>query len=184
MADMFRANGVESPAWPVVSAALESAGAERFEEMGTRGFVLPGAAEAVAALADVPDVVQSLLTGNILPNARMKVTAVGLGAGLDFEVGAYGSDSDDRAELVKVAQARASAVYGGPFGAENTVLVGDTPRDVTAGAQGGAHVIAVASGLYPVAQLAEAGTATVLADLRDTAGFVAEIVRLTGSSAA
>src|SRR3954447_21089941 len=41
MADMFRAHAFESPAWPVVYAALEDAGAEFFGEMSARGFVLP-----------------------------------------------------------------------------------------------------------------------------------------------
>jgi phosphoglycolate phosphatase len=37
-------------------------------------------------------VIQSLLTGNIQPNAVVKTSAFGLDRWLDYEVGAYGSD--------------------------------------------------------------------------------------------
>ena len=50
---------------------------------------------------------QSLLTGNIAPNAVVKVSAFGLQRWLDLEIGAYGSDDADRLRLVPVALERA-----------------------------------------------------------------------------
>jgi len=176
--DMFEAHGLAVPAWPVVHDALQRAGAERFNAMRERGSVLPGVTEAVETLAIDPNIIQSVLTGNIPENARMKVTAVGLGAAFDFEVGAYGSDGDDRAELVAVAQSRASDRYRESFTVHNTVLIGDTPRDIDAGLRGGAEVIAVATGEHSVDELRAAGARLVLASLIDTDLVTAQVARL------
>jgi phosphoglycolate phosphatase-like HAD superfamily hydrolase len=68
-------------------------------------------------------------------------------------------DDEARANLVSIAQERASAKYGVKFNKTNTVLIGDTPRDVQAGRNGGAHVVAVASGSDSMEALrAEGGT--------------------------
>ena len=178
MRDLFESSGLPTPPWPEVEVALADAGAAHLEAMRSRGAALPGASSALAALAEVPNVVQSLLTGNIEPNARMKLTAVGLADVLDFSVGAYGDDSDDRAALVGLAQRRASQRYGRTFGPQNTLLIGDTPRDVDAGLRGGAHVLAVATGIDSVEVLQEAGGLLVLPDLCDTGRVVAEVTRL------
>jgi phosphoglycolate phosphatase len=179
MRDLFERHGYDVPPWHDVEAALVAAGEDRTSAMRDRGTALPGAARAIEALATIEGIVQALLTGNIKANARMKVTAVGLGAGIDFDAGAYGSDAEDRAELVAVAQSRASAAHGQPFGPTNTVLIGDTPRDVDAGRRGGAHVIAVASGSDSAGELEAAGAVCVVRDLLDTDGLVATIRRLT-----
>ncbi len=148
--------------------ALAAALAARVELIRQRGRALPGAAAALWALAASPGVVQSLLTGNIEPNARLKLAAFGLGRGVDFDVGAYGSDDGHRPNLVEVARRKAAAKYGIAFGPASTVLIGDTPLDVLAGREGGARVVAVASGRSTVAELRAAGADAVLADLVDT----------------
>ncbi|GLX02191.1 hypothetical protein Misp02_62770 [Microtetraspora sp. NBRC 16547] len=79
----------------------------------------------LSALAGRPDVVQSVLTGNMEPIAIGKLTAFGLDRFVDFEAGAYGMDHEERPRLVRLAQQRASAKYGYAFTAENTVLIGD-----------------------------------------------------------
>jgi phosphoglycolate phosphatase-like HAD superfamily hydrolase len=71
-----------------------------------------------------------------------------------------------------VAQGRAIAKYDVSFHRANTVLVGDTPRDVRAGREGGARVVAVASGLDSVEALRAEGADVVLPDLRDTRAVV------------
>lgn len=179
MREMFGAHGLEMPPWQSVFNALQDAGAARLEAMRRRGSVLPGVREALSALDEVPGVVQSLLTGNILPNARMKMTALGLDNAVDFEAGAYGSDSDSRPDLVGVAQRRASAKYNRDFHSTNTILIGDTKRDIEAGRNGGAQVIAIATGAYTVAELVSVGYATVMDDLRDTGRLLAEVARLS-----
>ena len=61
----------------------------------------PARAEALAALSARPGVVQTVVTGNIRPVAEIKLGALGPDAGIDFEVGGYGTDDGVRATLVR-----------------------------------------------------------------------------------
>lgn len=180
MTETLRAHGIEP-----TSALLDGFSrllAERFtrmrDEIAARGRVLPGAREALAALAGHAQVVQSLLTGNMLPIATCKLTAFGLHELVDFDVGAYGGDRVERPPLVEVARARAHRKYGHRFDADTTVLIGDTLHDVAAGREGGARVVAVATGPSDAAALRAAGAHTVLTDLRDTAAVVDAVLPL------
>ena len=80
-----------------------------------RGRALPGAEAALAALGRRPDVVQSLLTGNVEANALVKLAAFRLDGYLDFEVGGFGSDHRHRPSLVGVARRKAEQKYGLAF---------------------------------------------------------------------
>jgi phosphoglycolate phosphatase-like HAD superfamily hydrolase len=147
--------------------ALATAMAERAELVRERGHALPGAHEALQRLADEPDVVQSLLTGNIEANAQVKLSAFGLERHLDFGIGAYGSDHRRRGELVAIALRKAGERRGLDLTPGDVVLIGDTPLDVAAALEGGARAVAVASGPYDEDELREAGAHVVLADLTD-----------------
>ncbi|MEV8636380.1 haloacid dehalogenase-like hydrolase [Streptosporangium sp. NPDC051023] len=151
----------------------------RIEEIRDHGRVLPGAREALAALAARPDVVQSVLTGNMKPIAISKLAAFSLDEYVDFEIGAYGLDHGERPPLVRLAQVRAADKYGGEFDEHGTVLVGDTPYDVQAGHHGGARVVAVATGASDEAALRRAGAELVLADLADTDAVVRAVLGTT-----
>ena len=157
---------------PAFSDALAAALAAKEGEIRTVGEALPGAEAALAAVGRSPGVVQSLLTGNIEPNAAVKLAAFGLDVYLDFDVGGFGSDDAHRPNLVAVARRKAKKKYGIEFGPATTVLVGDTPLDVAAGIQGGARVVAVATGPFGPEQLRAAGAEVVLYDLRDTASVL------------
>lgn len=142
-----------------LTASLE----RRAERIRIDGHAKPGAAACIEALSREPDVVQSLLTGNIAPNARIKLEAFGLERHLDFEIGAYGSDHRMRPELVAIAVGKARAKLGGEFA---PVLVGDTPLDIAAAKSAGARAVAVATGPFGVDELGDADA--VLPDLSDT----------------
>ena len=161
--------------WPEFAGALAEALVELEPVMRARGRALPGAREAIAALAQVDGTVQSVLTGNIRPNAATKLEAFGLARHLDLDVGAYGSDDAWRPGLVSIARERLRAERGDGIGAEVIVLVGDTPRDVEAGREGGARVVGVATGLHTVDELAAAGADAVLQDLRDGDAVLAAV---------
>jgi phosphoglycolate phosphatase len=137
---------------------------------------LPGAEAALAALADVPGVVQSLLTGNVRPLAEAKLAPLGLTAHLDLDAGAYGNEHEIRSELVHLARDRAAAAYGGDFGGQATVLVGDTPLDIEAAQATGARAVGVATGQFPLAELEAAGPDALLPDLTDTAAVLAAVL--------
>ncbi|MFC4052531.1 HAD family hydrolase [Actinomadura syzygii] len=157
--------------------ALASTFEARRAELPARGHVLPGARAALKTLAARPDVIQSALTGNARRIAECKLTAFGLTDFFDLDAGAYGEDALERPPLVKLAQHRASRQYGEQFTASNTVLIGDTPHDVRAAHEGGAHVVAVATGTTPAAALRLSGAESVLPDLSDTPGVIAAILR-------
>jgi len=149
---------------------------EHTELLRRRGRALPGAKEALAAVGELPGVVQTLLSGNLRAVAVTKLRVFDLDQYVDFEVGAYGDDEEDRSKLVTVAQARAEEKYGMVFERTNTVILGDSLSDVETGRKGGARVIGVASGRSSTEELREAGAEVVLDDLREV-GRVVEIVR-------
>ncbi|MGP4026409.1 HAD hydrolase-like protein [Actinomadura sp. 3N407] len=86
-------------------------------------------------------------------------------------------DGIERPPLVKLARQRAARRYGEEFGASNTVLIGDTPHDVRAGHEGGAHVVAVATGATSAPDLRLSGAEVVLPDLTDTPRVVQAILQ-------
>jgi phosphoglycolate phosphatase-like HAD superfamily hydrolase len=181
--EVLRLAGIADPEREAVP--FQAAVAARVDEINPyireRGRVLPGAAEAIAALAamsrqDHSLVIQSLLTGNIPAVAAAKIGALGLTEHLDLSIGAYGDHSSIRADLVPVAQQKATARYGGDFAGHATVLIGDTPDDIGAARAHGARSVGVASGSYTAAELAAAGADAVLPSLAGTARTVAAIV--------
>jgi phosphoglycolate phosphatase len=157
---------------------LNVAAPEFSERVRAHGRALPGAAEAIAALAAPSGglVVQSVLTGNIRALADAKLGALGLTTHLDLDAGAYGDVHEDRAELVHLARRRAGRAYGRDFGGTATVIVGDTPLDVRAALVTGARAVGVATGYASAAELAAAGAHAVLPDLADTESVVAAIL--------
>jgi phosphoglycolate phosphatase len=142
--------------------------ANHLDELRRRGRALPGAAEVLRALSRRDDVTQSVLTGNTRPSAEIKLRAFGLDRYLDFDIGAYGTDDDTRANLVAIARLRAEKARGHPFADGQTVLIGDTPNDVAAARESGARIIAVATGRDTPDDLRAAGADTVLDDLTDS----------------
>jgi phosphoglycolate phosphatase len=176
-----RADGPGERMLEPFSAELAAALEARRDDLVRHGQLLPGAAQALATVAGLDGVVQSVLTGNSKPTAVLKLRAFGLDSYVDFEIGGYGSEAYPKGTLLRVARQRASEKHGVTFGEEVTVYIADSPRDVEAARIGGARSLAVASGRASNAELRDAGAAAVLPDLTDTAGLIAEIVRLTGA---
>ena len=127
--------------------------------------VLPGVRELIGALAARHDVHLGLVTGNVKGGARAKLGSVGLWE--YFPVGAFGCDHEVRDELPPVALDRAGVHWGRPFRGEDTVVIGDTPRDVACGKAVGAATVAVTTGRFPAAALERAGADRVLPGFAD-----------------
>jgi phosphoglycolate phosphatase-like HAD superfamily hydrolase len=161
---------------PAFSEALVSALAAKAAVIRERGRALAGARDILDALDRTDGVVQSLLTGNVQPNALLKLASFELDGYLDFEVGGFGSDHHHRPSLVQVARDKAERKYGTAFDGPATVLVGDTPLDVAAGKAGGARVVAVATGPYRVEELRATEADAVLEDLGDTGAALRAIL--------
>jgi phosphoglycolate phosphatase len=131
------------------------------------GRILPGVLELLPRLHRPPEIVQSVLTGNLAPNAALKVKAFGLERWLDLEVGAYGSDDRDRTVLVPVAMAKAEERYGHRFDPQEVWVVGDTPRDLECARAGGARCLLAGTGRYSFEELEGLGADAVVRDLTD-----------------
>jgi phosphoglycolate phosphatase-like HAD superfamily hydrolase len=143
------------------------------DDMRRDGVLMPGAKEAVAAVAADERFVPAVVTGNLEPNARLKLRVFGLDRYIDPDAGAYASDDEHRPALVAVAQKRAEERYGERFTRENTVIVGDSLEDVRTGIEGGARVVGVAAGRTSAGVLRDAGADVVLPDLTDVERLLA-----------
>jgi len=136
--------------------------------LARQGRALPGAHKTLARLAEEAAIHQSVLSGNLRAVARIKLAVFGLLPYLDLHSGAYGDDSPHRPTLVGIAQARASQRLAHRFTPDNTILIGDTPKDIAAALEGGAKTLAIASGKSSADELRAAGAAVVLPDLQET----------------
>lgn len=124
--------------------------------------VLPGARELVTALHAETDVILGLATGNVEPAAWAKLRRGDLDRFFGF--GAFGSDSADRAELTRLAVARARDRAGADA---DIVLVGDTVHDVKCAAAAGVPCLGVATGNASEATLTAAGARWAVETLED-----------------
>ncbi|MGP3955390.1 HAD family hydrolase [Nonomuraea sp. 3N208] len=174
-------NGIlaEDDHLPRFLSALAAAFADRRGRLAKEGRMMPGARDALKSVSRLDGVVQTVLTGTIKSNAVHKLTAFGLDKYIDFELGGYGEEPYPKATLLQVAQGRAKQRLGTPFTAANTVMIGDSTRDVQAAKIGGAAVIGVASGRSMSTELREAGADLVLPDLSNASEVVAAVAGLT-----
>src|SRR5690606_7497615 len=98
----------------------------------------------------------------------------------DSDVGGSGERPTPKSSVLQVARGRAKERLGVPFTSANTVLIGDSTRDVQAARIGGAAMVGVASGRPTAAERREAGADVVLPDLSNAAEVVAAVAALTG----
>ena len=155
--------------WKVYLAELEA-------RIGSEPVtVLPGVRELIGALAERGDVFRGLLTGNVRGGAGLKLTSAGLWE--HFPVGAFGSDHEIRNQLPHFALRRARAHWNRNFGSEDTVVIGDTPRDVECGKAMGAATVAVATGRFSAVELGQAGADRVLPGFADVRAAMTALLR-------
>jgi phosphoglycolate phosphatase-like HAD superfamily hydrolase len=122
---------------------------------GSRGYeVLPGVEELLPKLID-EGYLLGIVTGNVEAAAHIKLHRANLNRFFSF--GGYGSDSDERGKLTRIALKRASLVYGQEIERDQTFAVGDTPLDVTGAHAAGIECVGVGSHKYTADQLREAG---------------------------
>ena len=134
----------------------------------------PGVRALLEALESDARVTLGLLTGNIEPNARLKLAP--LDANRFFPFGAFGSDHEDRYRLPAIAVERARATVGVSFTGPEVVIVGDSIHDVLCGRDLGVRAVAVATGKTSSERLAGVSPDALLADFSDTPAGVAAIL--------
>jgi phosphoglycolate phosphatase-like HAD superfamily hydrolase len=157
---------------PAVLHHLERELALCVDRIASEGSACPGGEAALRALAAIDSVEQTVLTGNIAPNALLKLAAFGLDRYLDLDAGAYGEGHSDRRKLLSLAWSRQRELRGTEFLPGQTWIVGDTPRDFECASAGGAHCLLVATGRHDFDELDALGADVVLSDLSDTDAVV------------
>jgi len=110
-------------------------------------------------------------TGNVHEGARLKLERVGVFE--EFAFGGFGSDAEDRSELLRHGAERGAAHLGVARAACRVVVIGDTPKDIAAAAAIGAECIAVATGSFTVAELDAAGATHAYASLSSPGALAA-----------
>lgn len=145
---------------------LEQVLAERAALVAAEGRVLAGVREILTGLR-AAGATQTVLTGNIKPNAVVKLSAFGLDELVDVGVGAFGSDHAERPRLLPLVLDRAAQAYGRRWRPEETWVVGDTEFDHECAAASGARCLLVATGGQSYEQLSTLGADAVLPDLSD-----------------
>ena len=142
-------------------------------EYAQRTQALPGVLEALCAFNQL-GVVQTVVTGNIEPIARMKMAAAKVDEHLRLDVGGYGSDHRVRAQLVHTSARRIADAIG-RVEPHRVWVVGDTPRDLECARAAGVRCLLVATGTNSYDRLAALGADAVFADLRDLDRLLAVI---------
>lgn len=131
-----------------------------------------GILELISQLRQRTDTMLGLQTGNIQPTAQIKLDAAGLDP-TSFLIGAYGSDSAKREELIPFALDRATEVSGRKPHLADVIVIGDTPSDIECAKANGVRSIAVATGSYSSADLVQYDPDFLLDDLSDTSTVIA-----------
>ncbi len=136
------------------------------------GFqVMPGVPDLLEALSRIPHLALGLATGNLEQGAYIKLRRAGLGSYFSF--GGFGSDSENRTELVRAAIRRAGEHLKGDVPLDSVYVIGDTPRDVLCGKEAGARTVAVATGGSSVEELATHDPDHLFEDFTSTDAVVA-----------
>lgn len=178
LTDLLEINGIGVDDDEVVLSLMDAV-ARRCETFGEDllaggGGPLPGAHEAVAALAADPRLHQGIVTGNMRRTALLKLRLCGFDGLPDPGLGAFGDHHADRAHLVREALAAARA-RGVDVTPGRSVVVGDHVHDVRGARAAGAVCVAVATGRVSADDLRAAGAHTVLPDLTDPDALLAAV---------
>ena len=179
LTDLLVRNGLEVDDDDELITATMNAVAERCEKFADDlvaggGGPLPGAHDAVRALAADPLVHQGVVTGNMRRTALLKLRVCGFDGLPDPSLGAFGDHHSDRAHLVSdaITLARGQGIDVSP---NRTVVVGDHVHDVRGALQAGARCIGVATGRVSADDLHAAGAHIILPDLTDADALLAAV---------
>jgi len=134
------------------------------------GRALPGVAELLEHLSTQSPHVLALLTGNTEDGARAKLARYQLDH--YFAFGAYGHEREHRDELGHLALERARQSTGKSIDPADSIIIGDTPKDIACARAAGFHCIAVATGRFSVKELAEHRPDAVLDTLAPVSAFL------------
>ena len=133
-------------------------------------WLMPGVEALLEDLSLRENVVLGLETGNIEPAAFLKLGRGSIGHYFSF--GGFGSDNEDRTELVRIAIERVRNLNGAVITNENVFIIGDSSHDIIAGRDLGINTLAVCTGLAEPDTLLAESPSRLLEDLSDTQHFL------------
>ena len=146
-------------------------------ELRARGGVHPGVRDVLERLDAIDGVRQTLVTGNIVANSAIKLAAFDLTDLFDHEVGAYGTDSADRLQLVPIALERVERLRGERYEPDEVWVIGDTPADLACARAGGVRCLLVGTGAPGWDGVRDLGAEHALPDLSDVEQVVELLTR-------
>ena len=129
----------------------------------------PGIPQVLARVEDVAGLAPGLATGNFVKGAALKLGSAGIDTGR-FAYGAYGDESENRDDIVRLAIDRAREHAGAD---PVPVILGDTPLDHAAARANGARSALVGTGLCEFRELTVLEPDFIARDLSDPEPFLA-----------
>jgi phosphoglycolate phosphatase len=133
------------------------------------GHLIPGFPQLLEALSQRDGVRIGLATGNFSEAAWMKLEHYGIRQ--YFSDGAFGEESLDRSEMVRLGLKR----FADGVAPEDILIIGDTPHDVSSALDNGLGAVGVATGNYTVDQLRDSGAQIVFQDFADWQAAAAKL---------
>jgi phosphoglycolate phosphatase len=130
----------------------------------TSGLVLPGVRSLLDQLQQDERLELGLLTGNFAEGARLKLQHFGLGD--YFSGGAYGDAHLERNDVAREAWGLVKS-WRPHVQPRDVWVIGDTPSDIACGKAIGARTVAVATGIFSIADLAPHQPDYLIASLED-----------------
>lgn len=131
--------------------------------------VLPGIHEILDQASSSAEFLVGLATGNMQPGAKIKLERGKLNGYFNF--GGFGSDSSDRPRILKIAVERAEKKFGIKLTPDQVIIIGDTPRDLSAARAIGAKALCVATGGYTYQELKDCKPDHVTENFEEIEGF-------------
>jgi len=136
---------------------------EIYRDMEKGPMLNEGVEELLRILTKSRNHIVGVLTGNLSAVAAEKLRVTGINS--YFSERFCADNYFDRNRLVEDAVRTCVTNYG-LLERENVVIVGDTPRDISAANAAKATSVGIASGLFALAQLSQANPTRVFSDLR------------------
>ncbi|BDH79820.1 hypothetical protein MTTB_11990 [Methanothermobacter tenebrarum] len=143
---------------------------EHYKENVKREKIRPlrGTREVLNILEDMR-IPTGIVTGNIEEIAWIKLKKAGFSDYFGF--GAFGDEGCQRSTLLGLALKRAGKIHN-KINPKESIMVGDTPRDIQAGKKVGTITVGVATGDFTIEDLKKAGADHVLKSLEEKEKFI------------
>jgi len=139
------------------------------------GSLLPGVRELLDHLHARPDVHLSLLTGNYVEGARIKLRHFEIDH--FFASGGFGDDHSHRDDVARQALRNAQSHLALETPELSICVIGDTPADIQCARAISAKAVAVATGVYSSDQLKAHQPDHLFDDLRETMAVATALLR-------